>query len=247
MTRAARIPPGVAALASAIALAAVAAAAVRFWDWPIEVVRVDGRVVHTDRQRLKDTVALHTRAGFFGMDLEALQGRVERLPWVRSAELRRVWPETLRVRIVEHEAVARWNGQALVNRAGTVFEPETVATDNLPRLSGPDGRAAAMLERLRAAQSALERIEPTVVALRQDERRAWRAELDNGVTLRLGQRELEARVARFAAVWPATLADRGEAVAAVDLRYTRGVAVAWHGDDPGPAAAQPTDDGAGDV
>ena len=60
--------------------------------------------------------------------------------------------------------------------------------------------------------------------LRLSKRRAWQAKLASGLTLELGREAVEARLARFAAVWPRLPQDAGKATNA-DLRYPNGFAL----------------------
>ena len=222
--------PALRLLGGVLAAAVLAAGTVWWWHtahWPVDVVRIDGTVAHADRERLKAVVARHTRAGFFGMDLGALRRDLTALPWVRDAALRRVWPGTLRVTVREHDAAATWNGRALVSAGGTVFEPARIESGGLPELTGPAGHGPAMLERLRRFRQRLAPLGLGIAGLHQDQRRAWRLELANGVTLRLGREAISARLDRFVAVWPGVLAPEAARVEAVDLRYTNGFAVAW--------------------
>ena len=214
-------------LAVALALAATAWA-LRAAHWPISVVRIDGELGHTGPEPVEAIVSRHTAgAGFFSLDLEALRAELERLPWLRSVSLRRIWPDTLQVVVAEHSAVARWNDAALVSARGTVFRPAALPELELPALSGPDGHGADMLARLRDLDRRLQPLGLSARGLHQDARRAWRVELDNGIALRLGRGHLEARLDRFVAVWPAVLAGRADRIEAVDLRYPNGFAVAW--------------------
>lgn len=220
-------------MAAVLALAATAAALAWWWrasEWPIAVVRIDGEARHADRDRLKAIVARHARAGFFGLELAALRTEIEALPWVRAANLRRVWPDTLRVTVDEHEAAAVWNGSALISRRGTVFRPQQLDPEGMPRLRGPNGRASRVLARLRRFRQRLAPLGLAIAALERDARRAWRIELGNGISLRLGRQHVDERLARFAAVWPRVLAPEAGRIAAVDLRYPNGFAVAWHDD-----------------
>lgn len=200
---------------------------VRVVDWPIDVVRIDGSVRHTDREDLKSIVARHARAGFAAMDLTALRRELVDLPWVRDASLRRVWPDTLRVDVREHDPVAVWNEDALVSGEGTVFRPAEFKADDLARLEGPKGQGGEMLERLRAFEERLAPLDLEITGLEQDARRAWRVTLGNGIVLRLGRDRVDERLGRFRAVWSDVLKPRSERIAAVDLRYTNGFAVAW--------------------
>lgn len=217
-------------LVGVLALATLAGGLVtwaRAVDWPIEVVRIDGPVRHTDRERMKSIVARHAAAGFAAMDLTALRRELVDLPWVREASLRRVWPDTLRVEVREHEPIAVWNDAALVSDEGAVFRPAEFGGDDLVRLAGPNGQGSAMLERLRAFEQRLAPLDLGVAALEQDARRAWQLTLENGIVLRLGRDRVTARLGRFRSVWSGVLESRAERIAAVDLRYTNGFAVAW--------------------
>ena len=196
--------------------------------WPIAVVQIDGEVVHTDRDRLRRAVTRHTEtAGFFDLDLAALRAEVRALPWVRDASLRRVWPDTLHVDVREHRPAARYNDAALVSARGAVFRPSTLPAMDLPVLRGPEGSGPAMLERLHDFDQRLRPLALTVAALEQDARGAWRVALDNGVGVRLGRGDIDARLDRFIAVWPRVLVAKAGRIEAVDLRYTNGFAVAW--------------------
>lgn len=211
--------------------------------WPITVVRIDGEMVHTPAESVERVVTRHTAgAGFFSVDLAALQADLETLPWLRSASLRRIWPDTLNVVVHEHRPVARWNEVALISARGEVFRPAALPPDlGLPAVSGPSGHGPDMLARLHEIDRRLAPMQLAVRGLHQDARRAWRIELNNEVVLRLGRGDIEPRLDRFRAVWPAVLARKADRIEAVDLRYPNGFAVAWH---EGSGASAPREGGA---
>jgi len=218
------------ALAAVTALVLLAGGAAWWWHhahWPVEYVHIDGRVQHADRARMKQVIARHTRAGFFAMDLDALRDDLVALPWVRGASLRRIWPDTLRVTIHEHRPAATWNDGALIGRDGTVFKPDGARPKGLPALSGPKGHGPDMLQRMRKFAARLKPLGLAIAAVRQDARRSWSIDLDDGITVRLGREQVERRLRRFIAVWPSILKSKAARIAAVDLRYTNGFAVAW--------------------
>ncbi|MGD9163991.1 MAG: FtsQ-type POTRA domain-containing protein, partial [Chromatiales bacterium] len=98
---------------------------------PVRVVGVDGEIVHLDRQRLESTVAGAVEGSFFSVDLPRIRDKLEQLPWIESASVRRIWPDTLRVRVVEQVPLAFWGEDGLVNQRGEVFRPA-----KLPQLHG---------------------------------------------------------------------------------------------------------------
>ncbi|MGH8501835.1 MAG: cell division protein FtsQ/DivIB [Gammaproteobacteria bacterium] len=188
---------------------------------------------------LRKAVAPHVTGNFFTVDLRAIERALTRLSWIESASVRREWPDTLRIRVSEYEAVARWGADALLSRDGQVFRPhEREMPDLLPVLHGPAGRARHLLGRYRQLSKTLAPANLTVGALVEDQRRAWHLLLDIGVPVEIGRGDPRARVARFARVYPEVLAPRTEQIKSIDLRYTNGFAVVWKRPD-GAGGAQP--------
>ena len=68
-----------------------------------------------------------------------------------------------------------------------------------------------------------------MTALRLDARGAWEFDLANGVTVRLGRRQVDERFERFMATALKLVTQRGEDILYVDMRYTNGFAIGWRG------------------
>jgi cell division protein FtsQ len=66
-----------------------------------------------------------------------------------------------------------------------------------------------------------------LTALRLDPRGSWELQLDNGVTVRIGRKQVDERFARFLAVALRMVCQRAADIAYVDMRYTNGFAVGW--------------------
>lgn len=172
------------------------------------------------------------RGNFFSVSLEEVRQAFEKLPWVRRAEVRRSWPDTLELRLEEHQAVAYWrvpDSEAvhLVNRQGEVF----IASSNaaMPEFSGPQGSAAFLLARHHAWSEMVAPLQRRLTGLWLSAREAWRLQLDDGMVIVLGREQerapLEQRLARFVATWPQAREKVGVQVAVADLRYPRGYAL----------------------
>jgi cell division septal protein FtsQ len=113
----------------------------------------------------------------------------------------------------------------LVSRRGRIFKrlPGGGFAD-LPRLEGPRGRVAKILERHRRVAEALGDGH-RITRMRTSRRGAWMARVDGAVTLRFGSHRFGDRLHRLAAIqaeWDLL----GRAVRRVDLRYPDGLAVA---------------------
>lgn len=202
--------------------------------FPLQQVVVSTPVDQVPRAQIEHTARSALTGNFFTVNLDSARQAFERMPWVRSASVRRLWPDGIELSIEEHQAVARWTpreGESrLVNDKGEVFVATSEA--NLPRLTGPEGSAAKVLERFRSFGQALAATGRTPVAVHLSAREAWQIRLDDGVVLDLGRDEpkhpLGERLERYAGSYAAAsgaVKGRLPAIGAVDLRYPNGFAL----------------------
>ena len=68
---------------------------------PIRRVQIEGEFKHLDPEHLQEVVVGVVDAGFFRVDVARVRERLLDEPWIREATIRRVWPESLHVSIVE--------------------------------------------------------------------------------------------------------------------------------------------------
>jgi len=68
-----------------------------------------------------------------------------------------------------------------------------------------------------------------MTALRLDARGAWEFDLANGVTVRLGRRQIDERFDKFMIAALKLVTQRGDDISYIDMRYTNGFAIGWRG------------------
>ncbi|MGH8134911.1 MAG: cell division protein FtsQ/DivIB, partial [Steroidobacteraceae bacterium] len=168
------------------------------------------------------------RGGFVSADLDKLRAAVESLAWVDRARVQRLWPDRIQVEVVEQQAAARWGEDGLLNTRGELFAAGVRhVPPELPRLDGPDGSEWQVAQRYLAIQGRLVEQGLRVAALRLDPRGAWELDLTNGVTVRLGRRQVDERMDRLVQVTAQTIAGRAAEIAYIDMRYSNGFAIGW--------------------
>ncbi len=144
--------------------------------------------------------------------------------------------------MVEETAAARWGDSGLLNTRGRLFVREaTHVPAELPRLSGPEGAESQVADRYLSAQGRMLEAGMRIAALRLDERGAWEMDLDSGVTVRLGRRDVDARLDRFIRTTSQVIAHRLNDISYVDMRYSNGFAIGWRNAQPAapaPASVQ---------
>jgi cell division protein FtsQ len=200
-------------------------------DWeprllPIRVVTVDGEMHGLSRESLQQTIVEHIDGGILTQDLAALKQRVEDLPWIHRASVRRIWPDRLVFTVTEHEAIAQWGDNGLVTAEGIVFRPRDGRLPaGLVRLDGADAMAPDVVERYQRWHPKLAELGLIINAVVRNARGDWTLTLLGGTELYLGTEDLEVRFERLLAAYPQV-----EAIGIptrIDLRYSNGFAVRW--------------------
>jgi cell division protein FtsQ len=215
-----------------VAIAAMAAGALTGLTWaldrPVQTISMDGSFQRVSPGQIEKAVARYAHAGFMSADLDDIQRAVEALPWVDHARVQRRWPNSLRVSVVEQTAAARWGESGLLNTRGELFVRNAAHVPaELPRLSGPEGTESAVAQRFMSAEGRMLEAGLRIAAVRLDERGAWELDLDSGVTVRLGRREVDERIDRFIRTVSQVIAHRMSEISYIDMRYSNGFAIGW--------------------
>jgi cell division protein FtsQ len=199
-------------------------------DRPVSVISMDGNFQRVSPGQIEKAVAPFLAAGFMSANLDAIQRAVEILPWVDHARVQRRWPMRLHVTVIEQTAAARWGDAGLLNTRGELFVRAAAHVPaELPRLSGPDGTESQVAQRYLSAQARMLEAGMRIAALRLDERGAWELDLDSGITVRLGRRDVDERLDRFIRTASQVISHHVADIAYVDMRYSNGFAVGWRG------------------
>jgi cell division protein FtsQ len=207
-------------------------------DQPIRQIEVEGTFQRVMPIQVEAALAEKLDAGFMTVNLSKLRERVQELDWVDRANVGRRWPDTLIVRVTEHQAAARWGEHGLLNVRGELFtERSQHAFPELPSLAGPAGTEHDVARRYLAVRGKLAEAGLALESLAVDERGAWRLVLGGGQEIRLGRRDIDERLYRFFSVVAPALAADLKRVDYVDLRYTNGFAVGWRNGPPENLAA----------
>ena len=209
--------------------------------WQIERIDLQGDQDHVGIPEVERALAGRPR-GFFALDLDAVHADLAELPWVESAQLRKRWPDTLEVRVTRPIPVARWGHDRLVDRHGGVFGPVDLGEwEFLPALEGEDGRQVYLMHSYLDASARFPAPGLGVAGVRESARHAWSIQLEGGGQVLMGRDPDLARLDQLVALMPILRARRPEPLARVDLRYPRGVSVAWQTPeaDPEPEATNP--------
>lgn len=201
--------------------------------FPLSEVVVINSLKQVQYDDLQEALAKDLNGNFFSVDIDALRDSVEKIAWVRHAEIRRRWPGKIELEIEEHTAVALWGDDTgqLVNTYGEIFMASAIdpPEEVMPVFLGPESLASEMLDFYLYAKTMLKNVgrEPKGVAVSQ--RLAVQMQLDDAMIIEFGRRQskvsINERLQRFVEYYPSILGAAKRRPSVVDMRYPSGFAL----------------------
>lgn len=197
---------------------------------PMTELILTGEQKHISLQDVRNIlISQKSRLNFFTLEISKIQSEVEALPWVYSASIRKSWPTTIKIHIVEQSIVAIWNDHDLLNRFGEIVyaSPENLGGEYVS-LYGEDKYSNDVLITYRKVNKLLKTDHFEIASLTSDVRQATQVVLKNGFKLNLGQEQKLDRIQSFLNVFP-LLGKKYDTdkIDYIDFRYDTGFAIGW--------------------
>jgi len=184
------------------------------------------------------------KGGFFSLNIDQLRADLlARLPWVTSVSIRKVWPDKLLIKIVEHKPVARWLsvgksdrkiGTQLLSEQGVAFTPQLTDKQKLKfshmvLLTGTITNVKKILTNCVQINNQLKKLDIHIKQCGMNERRSWgiKLALDNEVDIKLGKEKIMLQLERFSEVFSGQLKKYLSSIESADLRYANGFSIKW--------------------
>ena len=201
-------------------------------DTPLSKIMVGGNFNHLEEQELAELVNIEIDGGFLSMNLNQLRQELQSHPWIHQVSVRREWPSTLKVEVIEEVPIARWGKKGFLNRLGDQLSlPENSNLKSLPVLEADFGSSQAMIAQYLLLAELLAPTDLRLTELQRDAVGAWQIETASGVRIVLGRDQIIEKIRRLIVVWGSGLDVQLNNIATIDLRYPNGLAVSWRDQD----------------
>ncbi|TDJ43070.1 MAG: FtsQ-type POTRA domain-containing protein [Gammaproteobacteria bacterium] len=197
-------------------------------DRDIESIEISAPFQRVTALQIEEAVSDELDAGFLGADIGRMQSQVRALSWIDQVSVARRWPNRIAISVSEQVPAAIWGERGLLNVRGELFvDNARHIPAELPRLSGPADSSAVVAKRYLHVRDQLIPIGLDLLSVAVDARGAWKMMLTNGVEIRLGRREVDARTDLFIAVVADVITGQSKEIAYVDMRYNNGFTIGW--------------------
>jgi len=202
----------------------------------LKVIQIEGvsggALRHVNPSTVKSVALVHMKGNFFTVNLDTVRLALESVPWVRSATVRRAWPNRLIATLEEHTLLGAWgNDGRLLSVKGDVFTAnlgEAEEEGKLPEFFGPPGSEKEVVARFQELHAWFAPVHLSPDAVWLSGRYAWTVRLNNGITVELGREQnkttLKERASRLVQAYPQLVARLQNRIARIDMRYPNGMA-----------------------
>lgn len=188
----------------------------------VEVLEVNQNLDHITRNMIMQEIAPWFPDGFVYLDVNSIQDQLQNMVMVSQVSVEKVWPDTLKLNIVEERPVAIWNDESMLSENGDIL-PVALKQLKLPRLNGSNQESKMVMQHFLLFNRWGKRHQLELVGI-QHSSAGWQLEYETGLIIWLdnttamsGLQQLDSVIEQF----DLARIDR------IDMRYEQGFAVAW--------------------
>jgi len=209
-------------------MAALTSGVIQLDHWKIGNIDISAEFKRVNSEQIRIVVASYPERSFFKVKANEVKNNLMQIPWVQQVSVNKKWPQTLKIKIIEHKAVAVWNDNKLLNEKGQIFAVDGVDDlAALPKIYGEDKNSQPIWDKFIRFNDIVKHTGQDINFASVSQRGSWQLTLSNGINLNLGAQQMDARLVRLADTWNSLLRQNEIAPNYIDLRYTNGYVAKW--------------------
>lgn len=214
---------------------------IRSGYFTIQKVVIDSPLLVISQGSIERETWRKISGNYLNVDLKTIETALENRPGVYQAVVRRVWPDTLSISVIETQVIAEYRqldrSEEKVERQFINLPPQNGFSFR-PLLRGPERYRAVVVDTFHEIFSllAIVNLEPRSLSVGHSgqwelELRRSDLKLENTFRVFLGRDQIVEKIERLVFSFETVLSHKAGQISKVDMRYDNGFAVQWH-DDP---------------
>ncbi|PCI72936.1 MAG: hypothetical protein COB38_02545 [Gammaproteobacteria bacterium] len=213
-----------------------------FEQWKVTEISINNDLQQVDPSSIAKILKKDEYTYLLQIDVTKLQNEIKKLSWVKQAEIRKKWPNTIEVLIEEYLPIARINKKLLVDSGILIGANNQKDMNELPLLNfvnqdfknsgfkskyfkteGSNREYLEIVKRYKTIEKNFESIGIIVESLDISESLAWTINTSNKIKIKIGRKQHVKRINRL--ISTLHFIEKFEMVKTIDLRYNNGFAV----------------------
>ena len=197
--------------------------------FPIKTISIESKIINSKKMDIfKISKKYLSSKSFFNFKINTLKEEIENIEWIRSANIRRVYPSEVKIFVEEHTPIAIWNDKSYLNEFGEVFFISEIKKD-LPRLKSFNNRNITMFDYFSLFSKYLSKneINDKIERIEENNIRSLSVFLSSGIIIRFGSKNVKDKLIKFFKVYKALNTRDLNRIRYIDMRYSNGFSIGW--------------------
>ena len=209
-------------------MASLMSGVIRSSHWEVSNIELDAEFRRVNSEQVRIIVAAYPERSFFKIKADVIRNNLKNIPWVKKVTVNKKWPNSLIIKLIEHKAVAVWNNNQLLNNQGEIFNVDSIDDlSALPKIEGKNNQSQIIWNHFNRYSDIIKQTGYDIRSTKVSNRGGWNLYLSNGINLKLGSQQIDAKLVRMIDTWSKLAKLNEEMPETIDLRYTNGYAVKW--------------------
>ena len=196
---------------------------------PVKRVQVAGDFKIIGARRIQTMLLPDVEHGMFNVSEGTIAARLKQFPVVKSVDVSRIWPSTIRVTIRQYQLLARLPSGEVITHSGKRFHPKLkLDLAKVPLFVTIDHDFDQVKKAYEQFSKILKPAGLNITTIEVTQAGEWQLQVDQQFWIYCGNNDVIQRLTRFAQAYPQLIAKAGKKqLAYVDLRYHTGFAARW--------------------
>jgi len=197
--------------------------------FPIKTISIESKIVNSNKMDIfKISKEYLSSKSFFNFKIDTLKEEIEKIEWIRSANIRRSYPSEVKIFVEEHMPIVIWNEKSYLNKFGEIFFIKEINKD-LPRLQSSDDRNLIMFNYFSLFSKNLSNngISDKIERIEENEIRSLSVFLSSGIIIRFGSKDVKDKLIMFFKVYKTLNTRDLNRIRYIDMRYSNGFSIGW--------------------
>ena len=199
--------------------------------FPIKEISIESKIINTSKDDVfeKSKNYLNSKS-FFNFKINILKKEIEKVSWVKSADIRRVYPGEIKIYIEEHVPIAIWNNKSYMNDTGDIFFIRDIEK-KLPVINSNKNRNKIMFVYFSLLLKYISdyNFDIKIKKIEENDIRSLSAYLSSGIIVKFGSKDIKDKIHTFIKLYKTLNSSDLEKIGYIDMRYANGFSIGWKG------------------
>ena len=199
--------------------------------FPIKNISIESKIINVNKDDIfeKSKNYLNSKS-FFNFKINILKKEIEKVSWVKSVNIKRVYPDEIKIYIKEYVPIAIWNNKSYMNNSGDIFFIHDIKK-NLPMINSNESRNKIMYVYFSLLLKYISdyNFDIEIKKIEENEIRSISAHLSSGIIVKFGSKDIKSKIHTFLKVYKTLNSSDLKKIGYIDMRYSNGFSIGWKG------------------